>query len=450
MKQRAAIILAAGMSTRMKSALSKVLHPIGGRPVIDWSIGLAKSIGCDPVICVVSLEGNAVKVHVAGALGQSAIAEQSPALGTGHAVLCAKAALAGFEGDIVVLYGDSPHIPAAAIEDLFATLDAGASVGVLGFEADLPGRYGRLVTAADGSLKAIVEAKEATPEQLAITLCNSGVMAGNAATMFGLLERVTNENAKGEYYLTDVIGLAREDGLTCSVVTCDEEDLMGCDKREDLAIAEAVFQRRARAALLAKGVTLIAPETVFLSYDTDIENDVTIEPNVVFAPGVRVESGARIRAFSHLEGAHVGQGCEVGPYARLRPGAVLKAKSKIGNFVEVKKTIVGEGAKANHLAYLGDGEIGAKANIGAGTIFCNYDGYFKYKTEVGEGAFIGSNSALVAPVKIGDGAMIGSGSVITDNVNAGALALGRGKQVEKSGWATRFREVMSARKNKKG
>ena len=450
MKQRAAIILAAGMSTRMKSSLSKVLHPIGGRAVLDWSISLAKALGCSPIVCVVSPEGEAVRAHVVGELGAGAIAEQSPALGTGHAVSCAEAALTGFDGHVVVLYGDSPHIPVAAIEALFETLEAGASVGALGFEAAEPGRYGRLVTDAEGGLDAIVEAREATPEQLAITLCNSGVIAGDAARLFGLLKRVTNDNAKGEYYLTDIVGLARADGLACSVVTCAEEDLMGCDTREDLAKAEAIFQSRARAALMANGVTLMAPETVFVSHDTKIAADVTIEPNVVFGPGVTVESGARIRAFSHLEGAHVGAGCEVGPYARLRPGAVLKTGAKIGNFVEVKKTVVGEGAKANHLAYLGDGEIGAGANIGAGTIFCNYDGYFKHKTEIGEGAFVGSNSALVAPVKIGDGAMIGSGSVVTKDVEADALALGRGQQVEKSGWAKKFRAVMSARKKKKG
>jgi len=449
MKERAAIILAAGMGTRMKSTLPKVLHPVGGRPVIDWSIALAKSLGCSPIICVVSPEGGAVKEHVFKALGQDAIAEQSPALGTGHAVSCAKAALAGFEGDVVVLYGDSPLIPKAAIDDLFGAIEAGASVGVLGFDAREPGLYGRLVVSDGESLDAIVEAREASPEQLEISLCNSGVMAASAETMFGLLERVTNENAKGEYYLTDIVGLARADGLTCRAVTCAEEDLIGCDTRADLAVAEATFQKKARADLLANGVTLTAPETVFLSFDTQIAGDVLIEPNVVFAAGVRVESGARIRAFSHLEGASVGQGCEVGPYARLRPGADLKARAKIGNFVEVKKTTVGEGAKANHLAYLGDGEIGAGANIGAGTIFCNYDGFFKYKTEIGEGAFIGSNSSLVAPVKIGEGAMIGSGSVVTKSVEADALALTRPEQVNKPGWAKKFRAAMTARKNKK-
>ena len=450
MRKRAAIILAAGKGTRMKSALPKVLHPVGGRPAIDWSIALAKSLGCSPIICVVSPDVPELSTHVEAALGKDAVAVQCPALGTGHAVQCAEEALAGFEGDVVVLYGDSPLIPAPAITELFETLGAGAHLGVLGFETPTPGLYGRLLTSASGDLEAIIEAREATPEQLDIKLCNSGVMAGDAQTMFKLLHRVTNDNAKGEYYLTDLVGLARSEDLTCRVVTCPEADLIGCDTRADLAVAEATFQARARAELLDKGVTLIAPETVFLSYDTEIEPDVTIEPNVVFAPGVRVVSGARIRAFSHLEGADIGPGCEVGPYARLRPGAVLKAKAKIGNFVEVKKTTVGEGAKANHLSYLGDGKIGAGANIGAGTIFCNYDGFFKYKTEIGEGAFIGSNSSLVAPVKIGDWAMVGSGTVVTDDLPDGALGLARVQQVSKPGWATKFRQMMTARKNKKG
>jgi len=449
MKQRAAIILAAGMGTRMKSTLPKVLHPVGGRPAIDWSVALAKSLGCDPIICVVSPNIVEVRNHVASTLGDGAIAEQSPALGTGHAVSCAEAALGDFKGDVVVLYADSPLIPKAAIEELFGSLAKDVAVGVLGFHAAKPGLYGRLVEEAGGGLEAIVEARDATPDQLDITLCNSGVMACNAQMLFSLLKRVTNENAKGEYYLTDIVGLAREDGLACTAVTCAEDDLIGCDTRTDLASAEATFQTQARAALLENGVSMVAPETVFLSYDTQIGADVSIEPNVIFAPGVKVESGARIRAFSHLEGAHVGTMCEVGPYARLRPGAVLKARSKIGNFVEVKKTTIGEGAKANHLSYLGDGDVGAGANIGAGTIFCNYDGYFKYKTEVGERAFIGSNSALVAPVKIGEGAMVGSGSVLTGDVSADALALARAQQVEKKGWAKRFRDHMSAKKSKK-
>lgn len=450
MRKRAAIILAAGKGTRMKSALPKVMHPVGGRPAIDWSIALAQSLGCSPIICVVSPDVPALSAHVEAALGADGVAVQSPALGTGHAVQSAAGAFADYDGDIVVLYGDSPLIPEEAITALFETLGAGAHLGVLGFETAEPGLYGRLLTSASGDLEAIVEAREATPAQLDVKLCNSGVMAGDAKTMFDLLKRVTNDNAKGEYYLTDLVGLARSDDLKCRVVTCPEADLIGCDTRADLAVAEATFQARARAELLEKGVTLTAPETVFLSYDTQIEPDVTIEPNVVFGPGVRVASGARIRAFSHLEGAEIGPDCDVGPYARLRPGAVLKARAKIGNFVEVKKTTVGEGAKANHLSYLGDGEVGAGANIGAGTIFCNYDGFFKYKTEIGEGAFIGSNSSLVAPVKIGDGAIVGSGTVVTQNVPDGALGLARVPQVSKRGWATKFREMMTTRKNKKG
>lgn len=449
MRQRAAIILAAGKGTRMKSSLPKVLHPVGGRPVIDWSIALARSLGCDPVICVISPENTDLKAHVTRVLGEAAIAVQSPALGTGHAVSCAEGALSGFTGDVVVLYADSPLIPLVAIEDLFGTVQAGAGVGVLGFQAAEPGLYGRLITGETGNLEAIVEAREASPEQLAISLCNSGVMAGEAARLFRLLKSVTNENAKGEYYLTDIVGIARRHGLLCSVVTCPEDDLIGCDTRADLARAEATFQSKARAVLLDMGVSLIAPETVFLSHDTVIAPDVIIEPNVVFGPEVRIESGAHIRAFSHLEGAHIGPDCEIGPYARVRPGTVLHKGARIGNFVEVKKTTMGEGAKASHLSYLGDGTIGAGANIGAGTIFCNYDGYFKYRTEIGEGAFIGSNSSLVAPVRVGAGAMTGSGSVVTKDVEAGALGIARAVQIEKKGWATKFRAMMAAKKNKK-
>ncbi len=444
MTARAAVILAAGQGTRMRSSLPKVLHKVGGRAMVDWSIDLARRVGCETIIVVCSPSGEAVQAHVAEVLGEDAIAIQDPPQGTGHAVLCAKDALAGFSGDMVVLYGDTPLIPALAVEQLFGELSDGAAVGVLGFEADVPGAYGRLITNAAGDLDAIVEAKEATAEQLEVTLCNSGVMAARASTMFRLLDRVTNENAKGEYYLTDVVGLAREDDQVCRAVKCAEADVLGVNSRVELAEAEASFQAKRRAELLVSGVTMTAPETVFVSHDTIIENDVTIEPSVVFGPGVMVHSGATIRAFSHLEGARVHGGAEVGPYARLRPGAVLEAGSKIGNFVEVKKTRVGKGAKANHLSYLGDGDIGEGANIGAGTIFCNYDGFLKYQTNVGKGAFVGSNSSLVAPVTIGENAMVGSGSVITKDVEAGALSVARGKQMQKSGWATQFRDKMAA------
>ena len=452
MTARAAVILAAGQGTRMRSALPKVLHPVGGRPMVDWSVALAHAVGCERIIVVCSPSGQAVQDHVAKTLGADAIAIQDPPLGTGHAVGAAQTALDGFDGQLVVLYGDTPLIPADAVEALFAELDQGAAVGVLGFDAAEPGAYGRLITSASGDLDAIVEAKEATPEQLEVTLCNSGVMAAQASTMFDLLSRVTNDNAKGEYYLTDIVALSREGGQTCRAVRCDEADVLGVNSRVELAQAEHAFQTKARHRFLTEGVTMTAPETVFFSYDTEIENDVLIEPGVVFAPGVTVKTGTRIRAYSHLEGAHVASGCEIGPYGRLRPGAQLEQGVKVGNFVEVKKTRMGAGAKANHLAYLGDGDVGAGANIGAGTIFCNYDGFLKYQTKVGDHAFVGSNSSLVAPVSIGSGAYVGSGSVITKDVEADALAVARGRQMQKPAWATSFRDKMAAIKaaRKKG
>ena len=452
MAKRAAVILAAGQGTRMRSAMPKVLHPVGGRAMLDWSIALAKSVGCERIVVVCSPAGAAVQAHVADVLGQEAIAIQDPPQGTGHAVLSAQPTLSDFDGELVILYGDTPFIPADAIEALFAELRADASVGVLGFDAAEPGAYGRLVTASNGDLEAIVEAREASEDELKIGFCNSGVVAASSTDMFNLLGQVTNNNTKGEYYLTDIVGLARQAGKTCRAVVCGEADVLGVNSRMELAQAEAIFQTKRRAELLASGVTMTAPETVFLTFDTEIENDVTIEPHVVFGPNVSVKSGAKVRAFSHLEGATVGTDCEIGPYVRLRPGAVLERGAKIGNFVEVKNTRMGAGAKANHLAYLGDGDVGAGANIGAGTIFCNYDGFLKHQTVVGENAFVGSNSSLVAPVTIGDGAFVGSGSVITKDVDANSLSVARGRQMQKAGWATAFRDKMAAVKaaKKKG
>jgi bifunctional UDP-N-acetylglucosamine pyrophosphorylase/glucosamine-1-phosphate N-acetyltransferase len=378
------------------------------------------------------------------------IAFQDPPQGTGHAVRCAEEALEGFGGELAVLYGDSPLVPASVIEELFTRVAGGASLGVLGFEAAEPGLYGRLITNADGDLEAIVEAREATPEQLKVRICNSGVMAGKAGDMFRLLKKITNQNAKGEYYLTDLVGLARAEGGRCALVTATEDDLIGCDSKADLAEAEGIFQARKRRTLMEAGVTLVAPETVFFAHDTEIAADVVVEPNVVFGPGVKVAGGARIKAFSHLEGAVVGEGCLVGPFARLRPGTVLASNVHIGNFVETKNTAMGEGAKANHLAYLGDGAIGSGANIGAGTIFCNYDGFLKHQTTVGEGAFVGSNTALVAPVTIGDGAYVGSGSVITKDVPADALSVARAQQMTREGWAKTFRTRKASEKATKG
>ena len=446
MSARAAIILAAGKGTRMKSGLPKVMHPVAGRAMVDWSIALARDSGCERIIVVCSPGQTALQAHVEAALGAGSVAIQDPPLGTGHAVLAAKHAMAGFDGELVVLYGDTPLIRAESIAALFDELAGGAAVGVLGFEAAEPGAYGRLIQGADGGLERIVEAKDASPDERAVRLCNSGVMAAGAATMFELLGKVTNDNAKGEYYLTDIVGLARAAGRRCAAVSCDEADVLGVNSRIELAAAEAAFQSRRRQGLMTEGVTLTAPETVFFSYDTKIGPDTLIEPNVVFGPGVTVEGGATIRAFSHLEGAHVSSGAAIGPYARLRPGTQIGAGARVGNFVEIKNVSVGAGAKLNHLAYAGDGEIGADANIGAGTIFCNYDGYNKHRTVIGARAFIGSNSALVAPVTIGDGAYVGSGSVITKDVAPGALAVARGRQVERSGWA----EAYHAAQGKKG
>jgi bifunctional UDP-N-acetylglucosamine pyrophosphorylase/glucosamine-1-phosphate N-acetyltransferase len=441
-RPRAAIILAAGQGTRMKSPLPKVLHPVGGRAMLDHAIDAAEALGCERIVVVVGDHSPSVRAHVVRRLGEAAVAVQDPPIGTGHAVRAAEAALQGFEGDVVVTYGDVPLLTAADIEPVFSGEDG---VTVIGFEARDPGAYGRLVMEGD-TLAAITEAKEAPAEVLALTLCNSGVMAAPAALLFALLAEVRNDNAKGEYYLTDVVALARQRGAATRVVHAAEDSVMGVNAQAELAVAEALFQKVQRETFLAAGVTMSAPETVHFSYDTRIGGGTTIEPYVVFGPGATIAGGARIRAFSHIEGATVAAGAEVGPYARLRPGADLGEGAKVGNFVEVKNVTIGAGAKANHLAYLGDGEVGAGANIGAGTIFCNYDGFFKHRTTVGEGAFIGSNSALVAPVTIGAGAMVGSGSVITKNVDAGDLALGRGEQTAKPGWARRFRESMQARK----
>ncbi|MEM1147940.1 MAG: bifunctional UDP-N-acetylglucosamine diphosphorylase/glucosamine-1-phosphate N-acetyltransferase GlmU [Pseudomonadota bacterium] len=444
MGKRAAVILAAGQGTRMRSSLPKVLHPVGGRPMLDWSIALAQAVGCERIIVVCGPANPLVQEHVATALGPEAVAIQDPPLGTGHAVSAAHPALKDFDGEVVVLYGDTPLIPTDAIEALFDALQSGASIGVLGFETANPGAYGRLVTRADGGLEAIVEAREATPDQLAIGFCNSGVVAASAATLFERLSEVGNENAKGEYYLTDIVALARAAGQDCRAVECQQDDVLGVNSQLELAQAEQAFQTKMRTAFLAGGVTMTALETVYFSYDTQIQSDVMIEPYVIFGPGVQVASGAQIRGFSHLEGTVISSGCVVGPFARLRPGAVLEDDVRVGNFVEVKQTRMGQGAKANHLAYLGDGEVGARANLGAGTIFCNYDGFLKYQTKIGAGAFVGSNSALVAPVSIGERAYIGSGSVITKDVEPDALAVARGRQIQKSGWATAFRDKMTA------
>jgi len=438
MTARAAVILAAGKGERMKSPTPKLLHKVAGRALLDHAIDAAEALGCEKIVVVVGAHAPAVGAHVEKRLGPGAVAVQDPPLGTGHAVLAAKDALAGFDGDVIVTLADG-MLGAPAMAPLFDLRADGADVAVLGFEAAEPGAYGRLILGGGDVLLRIVEAKDARPDELAVKACNSGILAADRALLFHLLAKVGNDNAKGEYYLTDVVGLATEAALSVRAAFAPEEDFQGVNSQAELAAAEAAFQARRRRQAMIDGVTMPAPETVWFAWDTQVAPGVTIEQNVVFAPGVRVETGAVIRAFSHLEGARVGPGALIGPYARLRPGADIGEDAHIGNFVEVKKVKVGKGAKANHLSYLGDGTVGAGANIGAGTIFCNYDGFDKFDTHVGEGAFIGSNSALVAPVTVGPGAYTGSGSVITKDVTGDALALARPAQVEKAGWAAAFR-----------
>ncbi|WP_395671047.1 bifunctional UDP-N-acetylglucosamine diphosphorylase/glucosamine-1-phosphate N-acetyltransferase GlmU [Phenylobacterium sp.] len=445
MTARAAVILAAGQGTRMKSPTPKVLHKVGGRTMLDRVIDTVEALGCARIVVVVGDHSPAVRALVEARLGSAAVAVQDPPLGTAHAVLAAAEALADFEGDVLITNADCPLLTPQDLEPLFA-LRRDAALALLGFEPADPALYGRLIQGADGQVARIVEARDATPEERAVRQCYAGMMAADRARLFGWLARVGNANAKNEYYLTDVVGLAVGDGAQVRAAMASEEAVMGCDAQPQLAAAETIFQQRRRAELLAQGVAMPAPETVHLSWDTQVAPGAIIEPYVVFAAGVTVETGAVIRAFSHLEGAVVRRGALVGPYARLRPGADIGPEAHIGNFVEVKNVKVGAGAKANHLSYLGDGEIGPKANIGAGTIFCNYDGFLKYRTEVGEGAFVGSNTALVAPVVVGAGAMTASGSVITRDVPPGALAVARGQQADKPGWATAFRDKKAAEK----
>jgi bifunctional UDP-N-acetylglucosamine pyrophosphorylase/glucosamine-1-phosphate N-acetyltransferase len=438
-RKRAAIILAAGQGTRMKSALPKVLHQVGGRAMLDWAIHAARGSGAERIVIVVGPHAPEVRAHVEKVLGADAIAVQGEALGTAHAVRAAEAQFKDFEGDVAILYGDAPLIPAETVEAMFALRSDKGGMAVLGFEALDPTGYGRLVLAPDGSLSRIVEHKDASAEERAIKLCNSGVLCADAKALFQLLSMVKNENAKGEFYLTDVIGLGRSAGFATQIVRGEEADVLGVNSRVELAQAEASFQSRARRKAMEAGVTLIDPATVYFSHDTQIEPDVIVEPSVYFGLGVKVGRGARIKAYCHFERAEIGPGAEVGPFARLRPGAQLGPKVKIGNFVEVKNSVFAEGAKASHLSYIGDASVGAGANIGAGTITCNYDGFGKYKTEIGAGAFIGSDSALVAPVKIGAGAFIGAGSVITVDVPADALGVARERQRNVEGWASKFR-----------
>lgn len=438
-RARAAIILAAGQGTRMKSDLPKVLHAVGGRPMIDWAIAAASEIGAARIVVVTGAHAPAVGDHVTAKLGSGAVAVQDPPLGTAHAVRAAEGALADFDGDVVVLYGDAPFVPADRLERLF-TQRSGGNLVVLGFEAADPTGYGRIVRGDDGSVDRIVEQKDANETERAVKLVNSGVLCADARTLFKLLAQIGNDNAKGEYYLTDVVAVGRANGSATHVLIGEEADALGVNSRVELAAAETIFQARTRKAAMEAGVTMIDPATVYFSYDTELAPDVVIEPNVFFGLGCKVGKGAHIYANCHFEQAEIGPNANVGPFARFRPGTKLADKAKVGNFVEIKNANLGPGAKVNHLSYIGDADVGARANVGAGTITCNYDGFFKYRTTIGEEAFIGSDTALVAPVKVGARAYTGSGSVITKDVPDGGLAVARGRQANIEGWADANRE----------
>ncbi|MBN8999872.1 MAG: bifunctional UDP-N-acetylglucosamine diphosphorylase/glucosamine-1-phosphate N-acetyltransferase GlmU [Rhizobiales bacterium] len=440
-----AILLAAGEGTRMRSALPKVMHPVAGLPMVGHVLAAAGAAGIDRFAVVVGPGVEALRTFVAKRAPEAALFEQTERRGTAHAVLAARAAIEAGADDVLVLYGDTPLVRPETLARLRAELAKGAAVVVLGFRPADPTGYGRLIEDG-GRLVAIREEKDASAEERRIGFCNAGLMAFAGATVLSILDAIGNANAKGEFYLTDAVEVAHARGLPVVAIEAAAEEVAGVNTRAELAAVEAVWQGRARRAAMLAGVSLQAPDTVFLSHDTRLAPDVTVEPNVVFGPGVSVESGAVIHAFSHLEGAHVAAGAAVGPFARLRPGAALAERAKVGNFVEVKNAAIGEGAKVSHLTYIGDAKVGAEANIGAGTITCNYDGFDKALTVIGAGAFIGSNSALVAPVTIGDGAYVGSGSVITEDVAADALAIGRARQVEKPGWAARFRALKAAMK----
>lgn len=446
----AVVILAAGKGTRMKSDLHKVLHPIAGRPMLEHLIASAAELQPERQVVVVGSGRDQLERQ----LGSRAdLAVQEPQLGTGHAVQQAEAALAGFSGDVLVLYGDVPFVSTATMRRMLDRLhaDDAPEVVVLGFEPADPLQYGRVIAEADGRITRMVEHKDATAAERACRLCNSGLMAARAGRLFELLGQVGNDNAQGEYYLVDVVNVANAQGGHCAVVvTPDPDEVAGINSRGELAEAESRWQERRRDRAMAEGATLIAPQTVWFAWDTVLGRDVTIEPNVWFGPGVTVADRVLIRGFSHIEGARLDEGVEIGPYARLRPGAVLQAGVKIGNFVEVKNATLGPGAKANHLTYLGDAEVGAGANIGAGTITCNYDGYFKHKTVIGERAFIGSNSALIAPVRIGADAIVAAGSAVSRDVADGELRLVRAEQMVKPGWADRFHDAMKRKKAEKG
>ncbi|HSD91699.1 MAG TPA: bifunctional UDP-N-acetylglucosamine diphosphorylase/glucosamine-1-phosphate N-acetyltransferase GlmU [Methyloceanibacter sp.] len=446
-----AIILAAGKGTRMKSDRPKVLHRLAGAPLLAHVINSAKSAGLARLAVVVGPEMDEVGTAAVALDAKPAVFVQQAQLGTADAVKAARQALDQFDGQILVLYGDTPLLRSGTIANIRAELKSGADLVVVGFEPDNPTGYGRLLLDENRRPIGIREEKDANPEERALTLCNSGIMGFRSGKqLLGLLDRIGNDNAKGEFYLTDTVALARGDRLETRMVMSDAEEVLGVNSRSELAEAEALMQKRLRAAVMANGATLVAPDTVFLSFDTEIGRDVVIEPHVVIGPGVTIEDGATIKSFCYMEAARIGRGATLGPFARLRPGAKLAKDARVGNFVEIKQSEIGEGAKVNHLTYIGDTSVGPRANVGAGTITCNYDGFGKHRTEIGADAFIGSNTSLVAPVKIGEGAYVGSGSVISKDVAPDALALSRVPQEERPGWAAKRRKQRGGKGKRDG
>ncbi len=440
----AAIILAAGKGTRMKSNLHKVLHPIAGRPMLQHLMASFEALSPEQIVVVAGDRREQLQAALAGT--DVTIAVQAEQLGTAHAALMAQPLLTGFIGLVLICFGDVPFLRAETVQRLCHEVRDEVKVAVLGFRPADPLAYGRIVTDGHGRVIKMVEYKDADERERKVPLCNSGVIVAHSRDIWRLLGSVDNDNAAGEYYLPDVVTKALGEGFVATVIETDALEVAGVNSRAELAYMEGEWQKRRRVQAMEDGATLIAPETIYFAADTQIGRDVLIEPNVFFGPGVTIADHAKIRANCHIEGASIGEGCEVGPFARLRPGTLLKEKAKIGNFVEVKNAQFGKGAKANHLSYIGDADVGAKANIGAGTITCNYDGYFKYQTVIGEGAFIGSNSALVAPVKIGRDAIVAAGSAVTRDVADGELRLVRAEQSVKPGWADRFHDAMRKKK----
>jgi bifunctional UDP-N-acetylglucosamine pyrophosphorylase/glucosamine-1-phosphate N-acetyltransferase len=435
-----AVVLAAGEGTRMRSARPKVLHLLAGRSLLAHTLDVVRKAGATRTAIVVGPDASSVVSEAMRVIPDVEIFVQNERRGSAHAVLAVRSAIADNPDDVLVIFADTPLVRSETLRSMRDALAQGADVVVLGFRARDPTGYGRILM-QDGEIVAIREELEASAAERALNLCNGGLMAFAGGNALAILDRIENKNRKGEFYLTDAIGIARAMRLKAGVIETEEDDVRGVNTKAQLAETEGALQQRLRRAALEAGVTLVAPETVFLSADTVFGRDVVVEPFVVFGPGVTVEDNAVIRSFSHLDHARVGKGASVGPFARLRPGAVLEEDVHIGNFVEVKEALIEAGAKANHLSYIGDATVGAGANVGAGTITCNYDGVAKHRTEIGKNAFIGSNSALVAPVKIGEGAYIGSGSVITQDVPADALAVARGRQAVKEGWAGRLRDM---------